>query len=279
MKIRILLFVGLAVIAPLTPARATTLVRLGLEQLAQASTDIVRGHVVSQESRWNADHTRIITITTVAVEDCLKGHATGNLVIEQPGGTVGNFRVRVAGTALFRQDTSYLLFLEPAASDSSRSLLVGMTQGAYPIYRDATTQEERVILPLGSLTTGHSEQVESPAGTLRLTEFRRRISGAMAKPVAVPPGTSIPVTIESSESRGVGRLRVLGRTTADVYPSSTVVIPAGSPVEGTAQRVSGSWRISWTAVLIRGTRVEISAESEVPAGGSLRGRTAVFKTR
>jgi hypothetical protein len=47
-----------------------------------------------------------------------------------------------------------VLSLERSAVDLSKFLPVGMVQGAYRIYRDATTQEEKLILPLGSLTRG-----------------------------------------------------------------------------------------------------------------------------
>ncbi len=101
----------------------------------------------------------------------------------------------------------------------------------------------------------------------------------MNAPIVIPSGTSVPIVIRSTESRGAGRVRVMGRTTVDLYPSATVVIPAGSSVEGTARRVAGNWEIHWQEVSIRGTRVEIGASSEEPAGGSLRGRAMVVKTR
>ena len=67
MRLRVLFFLAFFGSAALRPCRATTLVRLSLEQLSQASTHVVRGHAVRQESRWNPEHTRIVTLTTVAV--------------------------------------------------------------------------------------------------------------------------------------------------------------------------------------------------------------------
>lgn len=278
MRTRIPVSVVLVLIACWPPARATTLVRLGLEQLSQASTEIVRGRVISQESRWNQDHTQIVTFTTLEVQDAMKGHPPATVVIEQPGGTVGNIRVRVAGTALFKTQEDYVLFLEPSASPS-QYLLVGMVQGCYPIVRDPMTHEEHVAVPLSNLMTGSVPDTQPARGMLRLKEFREGLAAALEAPVVIPRGAAVPVRIESVEARGSGRVRVQGRTTAEVYPSASVVIPAGSLIEGNAERVSGAWRIHWTEISIRGERAGISAISEEPAQGKLRGRTLVIDVR
>jgi hypothetical protein len=282
MKIRVLLLVALLGCWAARPAQATTLVRMSLEQLSQAASEIVRGHVVSQESCWNPEHTRILTLTTIALDQSLKGNPASTLVIEQPGGKVGSIHVFVAGTIRFHPQTEYLLFLERSEAEPSRYVPVGMVQGAYRIYRDATTREERVILPLGNLPHG-TQQAGAAANlvgpTLPFKEFRQQVATALSAPVVIPRGTAIPLAIQSAESRGVGRVHIVGRTTGDIFPSASVVIPAGSPVEGTAQRVAGTWKIHWTELSIRGTSVPLSASSEEPAGGSLRGRMLVINVR
>ncbi len=279
---RFLSFVVLVSAWAALPAKATTLVRLSLQQLTQVATDIVCGRVVGQESRWNSTHTQIITLTTMALHRVIKGHPPATLVIEQPGGAVGRLHTRVAATVHFYPNADYLLFVEPASTDPSRYLLVGMVQGAYRLDRDAQTQEERVIRPLGGLFYGPREPgggAESSAQTVSLRAFQQRLSGLLRAPLAISKNTSIPVTIRATEFRGVARLRVLGQTAADIYPDTSLVIPAGSPVEGTAELVAGKWRIRWTQVLIRGAPIRISASSEEPSGESLRGRTVIIKVR
>ena len=83
------------------------------------------------------------------------------------------------------------------------------------------------------------------AEAVPLNQFQRGLSRAIDTPIVIPAGTSIPVVIESTESDGVGRLQILGRTTADLFPSPKAVIPAGSAVAGTAQLASGVWKIRW----------------------------------
>jgi hypothetical protein len=283
MKKRIPTLVSLAILLGVwcaAPARATTLVRLSLEQLSQASSAIVRGHVVSEESGWNPAHTHIFTTTTVAVDQTLKGNAQPEVVIEQLGGKLGHRREYVSGTVHFFPQASYWLFLEPAAAGARRYMVVGMAQGAYRIYQDPATREERVIRPFGGVFYGtRGPEQATQGGAPPLQQFRQAVSAALQAPIVIPKGTSLPVLIEAARSRGVGRLSVLGRTTADVFPSRTVVVPSGSEVEGTAERVAGTWRILWTGVSIRGARVEIAGASSEPATEHLGGKLVVIRVR
>jgi hypothetical protein len=271
-------------LAELGIARASV-TTMGLEQLVQASTDIVRGHVASQESRWNETNTQIVTWTTVAVEERFRGRAPATVVVEQPGGTVGNMRSDAAGAVRFQEGGDYVLFLEPSKLNPSRRLVVGMIQGAYRIYRDATTNEERVIQP--SLKPVERDETrisepaaEPPAGaeTISLTQFSQQLSAALAAPVVVPKGSSIPVVIETTEFEGVGRMRIVARTTATLFPNSKTAIPAGSTVEGSAQKWQGMWKVYWTQVSVHGVGVPISGSSEELSEG-LRGRSMMVKVQ
>jgi len=263
-------------------ASATT---MGLEQLVQASSDIVRGQVASQESRYNETNAQIVTFTTIVAGERIKGRAPASVVVEQPGGTVGNTRSDVPVSVRFQEGADYLLFLEPAGLNSTGRRVVGMMQGAYRIYRDATTNEERVIQPSSKPverdeTRASEPTAEPPAGaeTIPLNQFRQQLSAAMAAPLVVPRGTSISIVIETTEFEGVGRMRVVGRTTADLFPNSKTAIPAGSIVEGSAQRWQGAWKVYWSQVSVHGVSIPISASSEEFSEG-LRGRSMMVKVK
>jgi len=271
-----------AVILAAVPASATTLVRMSLDQITEASTEIVRGHVLSQQTLWNPQHTRIYTYTSLEVDQTYKGNPPSSVVVQQPGGTVGKVRLFVAGTVQFHTQSAYMLFLERSPADSSKFLLVGMMQGAYRIYRDPKTQAETLFLPMGSLArgvpeTGPASLIAGPA--VPVHQFQRDLSTSLTRPLAIPPGTAIPVAISSARSAGVRRRDVRGRTTADLFPNSGLIIPAGSPLAGRAEQIGDSWKISWTDVSIRGKQVLLSARSTEPAEGSLQGRTLVVKVR
>ena len=282
MRISIRTSVFLLAFLAAVSAQATTLVHLSLEQLSQASSDVVRGRTVSQEVRWNDSRTQILTVTTVEIEQTLKGTPRRTMVIEQPGGAVGNLRVRVPGTVAFRAGASYFLFLEPAGAGSTFYRVTGMAQGAYRIYRHPQTGEERVIRPFGSLFRGQKAGRPNSrpiAQTSPAREFLREVAEAMAAPLIIPEGTAIPVTIRASEGKGAGKVRVSALTTATVYPGSSAIVPAGSPVEGTARMAAGRWKILWSDVSVRGKRIGISAGNDLPAGGPLDGRMVVFNVR
>lgn len=258
------------------PAGATTLVRMSLSQLSQASSTIIQGHVLSAEARWNQNHTRIMTFTTIALDQTLKGQAPSTLTIEQPGGTIGNFHVHVPGTAYLRPQTEYILFLEPGGTPQTFHV-VGMMQGALRVVQNRKGSARRVILPLGALTTGSGGQTLGPSPSLG--EFQATISGVLRAPIVIPSGTLMPVVIESAQFHGSGQVSLVARTTSDLFPNKAVVIPAGSEVEGIAQRVGENWKIYWSSVSVRGRRATITGTNEVPEAGSLQGSSVVVSVR
>ncbi len=205
MKIRVLVFatVLVGVMISISPALATTMVSMSMEQLTQASSDIVQARVVNQISAWNATHTQIVTITTLEVSQTLKGNAASTVQIRQLGGTVGNMTVSVPGDVALRPQSEYVLFLEPAGGSNYH--VVGMTQGAYPVYQDAASHEERVVLPLNqvqiqSIVSGGG----NPAGTVPLVGFHKYVATLVNAGIQIPHGLTMPVSIASTESRGVG---------------------------------------------------------------------------
>jgi hypothetical protein len=281
MKTRLWIFVtvlsGLWMAA--SPARATTMISLSLEQLTQASSDIVQASVINQQSGWNSSHTQILTITTVAVSQVLKGNASSTLEIQQLGGTVGNMRVFVPGDLTFQPQGEYILFLEPVP-ESPRYRVVGMTQGAYRIYQDDGTRQDRVILPPYSQLQSEIRSIvaANPAGTVPLQGFHKYVINVVNARIQVPRGLALSVAITSTESRGVGRLDVYGKTTTDLFPNKNLVIPAGTEVAGNAVLSNAMWTIHWDELNVRGVHAPISAISEESAG-SLRGRSLVLNVR
>jgi len=275
--------VGICVLAgwmmAISPGQASTLVSMSLDQLTQASSDIVQAQVVNQGSRWNDSHTQVLTITTVAVSEVFKGNAPSTVEIEQLGGTVGNMHVFVPGDVSLQPQGEYVLFLEPAPA-SSRYRLVGMTQGAYRIYLDATTLQDRVILPSFSQLQSqlHSMGAANPAGTLPLAGFHKYVATIVDAGIQVPHGLALSVAIVSTESRGAGRMQVYGKTTSALFPNKSLVIPAGTEVEGAAILSNAQWTIHWDELNVRGVHAQISATNQ-ESEGSLRGRSLVLDVR
>ncbi|MGH9404139.1 MAG: hypothetical protein ACRD2P_18805 [Terriglobia bacterium] len=275
MKTRALCSMLIAVGLTALPALATSLVRLSLDQLTQASSAVLQGHVVSQASQWNAQHTEIVTLTTVAVDQNVKGNTPSTVVVEQLGGTVGRLHVAVPGTMHFSPQARYELFLQPSAANASHFLLVGMREGAYRIYTDPETRQERVVNPMGGVAYRQAQGTAGTSGvapaTVPLDQFQQRVSSAVATAIVIPSGTAIPLTVRSVSFDGVGRIQVEAQASADVYPSSHLIIPAGSLVDGWGQESGGQWTLHWTAVSIRGVRASISATNGAASVSGLRG--------
>ena len=268
------------------PVRGTAQGTMGLEQLTHTSSAVVRGRVMKQESRENADQTQMLTLTTVAVMETMKGSTPRELVVEQPGGKTGNTQGNVSGAFTLQIQTEYVLFLDllPSKEEPLAYRVVSNAQGVYRVYRDAQTRVDYVV-PSSRAVFGATAPGEAAAGrkarppAIPLSQFRQQVERSLNQPIYIPRGMSFAVAIRSMESRGVGRMQVLGQTVSDVSPSVGAVIPAGSTIEGTAQRVGGKWLIRWTDLSVRDTHIEISGSSEEMTEGSLRGRTLVVKVK
>ncbi|MGH9449799.1 MAG: hypothetical protein ACRD11_04580 [Terriglobia bacterium] len=285
MKTRLACFVVLAGCLVALRASATSLVRLSLDQLTQASSAVVKGHVVGQVTQWNATHTEIVTLTTIAVDQNVKGNTPAQIVVEQMGGTVGHMHLIVPGTERFYPQARYELFLQHGAANSAHFLLVGMREGAYRIYQDPQTHQERVINPMGNIfyrqksTQGAGTTSVTVPATMPLDEFQQKVSSAAATPIVIPHGTAIPVAVHSVSFDGVGRVQLEAETTAELYPNQQVVIPLGSLVDGWGQEAGGRWTLHWTAVSIRGSQARISAISHAASVAGLKGERLMLMTK
>jgi len=73
-------------------------------------------------------------------------------------------------------------------------------------------------------------------------------------------------------------MHVYGKTTAALFPNKSLVIPAGTEVEGEADLTGAIWTIHWDELNVRGVHAPISATNQ-ESEGSLRGRSLVLQVR
>jgi hypothetical protein len=119
------------------PANATTVLRISLEKMTQASDLIVYAEVLSAEPvavEGNPRHIR--TDVRLRVIQRLKGSPqTGqNLVLELPGGRLGDYGMHVPGMPSFRAGEEVVLFLEKTAVNWA---LTGLGQGKFSVVVDS----------------------------------------------------------------------------------------------------------------------------------------------
>jgi hypothetical protein len=113
---------------------AAVMLKLELKELAAQSGAVVRGKVADLRSEWNADHSRIVTIATVSVDECIKGGLTGKINVGTLGGEVGNVGQKVSGMPVFSRGEEVFLFLEKQGNDWG---VTAHGQGKFRVVRES----------------------------------------------------------------------------------------------------------------------------------------------
>lgn len=116
-------------------ARASVTPELDLRGLTTNADRIVVGDVVSVKSAWESGRKRIFTNIEVKITETWKGSTPegGKIIIQQPGGQVGDIEMRVFGLAEFHEGQKAVLFL---TGTEKASAVVGLGQGMRPVTYD-----------------------------------------------------------------------------------------------------------------------------------------------
>jgi len=117
------------------PASATTLRRMGLEELVAGNKTIVVGQVVDARSYWNKDKTFILTDVRLAINEVVKGDVQDREIkVTLMGGRVGDLTTLIIGGAELIPGKSYLLFLNEESLPGKRAQTVrDLCQGAFDL--------------------------------------------------------------------------------------------------------------------------------------------------
>lgn len=104
------------------------------EQKVAEADAIVRGELISSESRRDPDGRWIRTWSTFRVDEVLKGNAaSGTVTIITPGGTVDGIHQETVGTPSFAPGREQVLFLDNTAEGI---VPLYLEQGVYDVTRD-----------------------------------------------------------------------------------------------------------------------------------------------
>lgn len=112
---------------------ATTIEPRTVEELTRDSSDVVVATAGTPRSIWNAAHTIIYTVTTVQIEQALKGKKSGAIVVTQMGGTLDGIHTKVAGVRQFQTGERDALFLRPSVDMPGTYVITGLMQGRFAI--------------------------------------------------------------------------------------------------------------------------------------------------
>jgi len=89
------------------------MIKLSLKKLCIGADAIIFGEVKEIQSQWSLDGSIILTIVTLQIHETLKGKIyTDQVLIQYPGGEVGDLALQVEDTPSFRMDEEVLVFLK-----------------------------------------------------------------------------------------------------------------------------------------------------------------------
>jgi hypothetical protein len=204
----IALVVAMSVATP--EAGATTLAPLTIEQFTDASTYIVEGRVEEVWTELDPEKETVWTRARVAVSVTHKGpDQPTTLIVDSPGGKVGDLDVYVPSAAQFSVDEDVFLFLD---ASSGRNQPVAMFLGKYSVRR-APGEVERYVRTFEAArhTPFDARFLPHPAPEHRvyLTDLREQVqvrldAGWDGKPIPGIAAERLRV-INTPEARSPGR--------------------------------------------------------------------------
>ena len=133
------LFAFALMVTAVTSADATTLKRMGLDELSRTNERAVVGRVLDARSYWNSDATFILTDVRFAVDKVIKGNPNEKeITLTLMGGTVGETTTMIVAGADLVADGEYVLFLstEDLPGASGALTVRDHCQGSFEVVRD-----------------------------------------------------------------------------------------------------------------------------------------------
>lgn len=161
--------------------RATTVVPLTVEDLANTANLVVEARVLQSWTAWNPQRTIIYTYTRLVVDKALKGRAAGEIVVKQPGGVVGAMGQMVPGVRQFVVGEGVALFLRPSFDGDAAMSVVGLMQGNFRFLRE-TQGEVAVTNGVPAVSMLGNGRVRTYHGTtMTLKTLEARVQKAVAQ--------------------------------------------------------------------------------------------------
>ena len=139
---------------------ASLAVQMDVPELARKAELVVHGKVVSAESSWQDG--RIVTRSTLRIDETLKGKHAAKLQVLTLGGAVGDLAQNVPGEAALAPGEEVVLFL---VKTSGALRVLGLAQGKFHVAADGTAAQDLAGL-----------DGAGPALKLPLTALRKQIA-------------------------------------------------------------------------------------------------------
>lgn len=167
-------------IALALPAQAVSVLPLSLDQITDGAAVAFEGTCLGNSTEREQASGLIVTYTTFAVKDVLKGAVSGTHVIKQIGGELpaGGLSYRVTGVPRFVVGQDYVVLLA-GVSPAGFSSPVGLAQGKFNVHEDAGGRKVSNGRDFRDMSTRLPSLTQpgprSPVHQLGLNEFKRLV--------------------------------------------------------------------------------------------------------
>jgi hypothetical protein len=172
------LLITLSLASAWAPARATTLERLPLDEMARKSTAIVRARVMSSSGVLRGAD--IYTIYRIEIVESWKSSPKSDAVpVAVPGGVAGGLRQMVAGAPSLHVGEEYVMFLW--TSRSGLTQLIGLSQGLFNVQHSGAGDASATRAAAGELmldSGGHA--VKDQAVSMKLSDLKAQVKRSLS---------------------------------------------------------------------------------------------------
>jgi len=190
--VRALCALAILVLAAAIPARATSVLPLGLDRIVGDATVAFQGTVTDMRAEKDPQTGFIVTNVTFRVDDALKGPVGTTYTLKQVGGRLPTGETyRIEGVPAYTVGQSYVVFLT-APSSIGLSSPVGLAQGRFAVANTAGVpevsngrdfREMTANIPLDSMPAGARarllEKAGGPVRALGLDDFKQLVRQRM----------------------------------------------------------------------------------------------------
>ncbi|MEP6961584.1 MAG: hypothetical protein ABI995_05880 [Acidobacteriota bacterium] len=176
-----LFFTGLLAAALAAPIPAAAVPRLAFEQIVDQSPRILHGRVLG--SSVGSSGPFIWTHYRVAVLDGLKGVASGEITVSEPGGTLNGITQQVSGAGEFHAGDEVVLFLYQTPIGYWRT--TGYWQGKFQVEEDGGVKHVSAELqetPVSNPNQRAARRVLSGFNGMSLDDFKAAIRQQAVRP-------------------------------------------------------------------------------------------------
>jgi hypothetical protein len=173
----VLLLLAAAAIFLALSTQATIMQRLEIEELARNSSNVFHGQIISTQTYWNAEHTRIYTGVNVRIQESFRGGLRPGETIKvvQLGGEKDGSKTDYAGRPEFTAGESVVLFT--TRNRNNELTVVALKQGKLLVDGQTVTRDFSGLTLMERSKSGKELQsVKASPTQLTLDELRQRVA-------------------------------------------------------------------------------------------------------